>query len=81
MHQDCVVCQHLHPQANLRDRPLHQLSFGGHTVTLCEGHRRIAHRSGVTTFEQLRELYGESEGRRSFVPDVDGQKQGRRATD
>jgi hypothetical protein len=36
-------------------------------VHLCTAHARIAESSGVKSFEDLRELYGE-EGRRSYVP-------------
>ncbi|HEX3595813.1 MAG TPA: hypothetical protein VHU80_11955, partial [Polyangiaceae bacterium] len=58
-------------------------------VRLCMGHARIAAKSGVMSFEQLRDFYGA--GRRSFVPrrgagfetamDEQRQSLGRRATD
>jgi hypothetical protein len=66
-----------------------EVVFDTRVVLLCRGHARIAARSGVTSFEQLREYYGS--GRRSFVPrrgrsgtpDPDERRTapGRRATD
>jgi hypothetical protein len=35
---------------------------------LCRAHVGIAKSSGVTSFEELRELYTESVGQRSYVP-------------
>lgn len=35
---------------------------------LCTGHALIAKNSGVTSLAELRELYRESNGKRSFVP-------------
>lgn len=68
MDDGCDVCANFRPAANLRQRELTPVTFGDHTVVLCEMHRRIAENSEVTTFEGLRELYGESDGRRSYVP-------------
>ena len=68
MQQGCVVCQSFRPSANQRDRVLTPVSFGDRTIVLCEAHRRIAERSGATTYEALRDLYGESDGGRSYVP-------------
>lgn len=91
MHNGCDVCHNFRPAANLRQRTLTPVPFGEVTVVLCEMHRRIALRSGVTTFEGLRWLYGESDGRRSYlarrartpeVPATSERRQaGRRATD
>jgi len=91
MHEGCDVCENFRPEANLRQRTLTRVPFGDDTVVLCEMHRRIAQRSGVTTFEELRDFYGESEGRRSYVPrrtsvpvappDEDRRQSGRRVTD
>ncbi|MEM9069281.1 MAG: hypothetical protein AAGE52_12280 [Myxococcota bacterium] len=90
MPRKCAVCANFRPEANLRERIITDVSFGEHTVALCEAHRRIAERNGITTFEALREFYGESEGRRSYVPrrtsapapvGAERRKRGRRATD
>jgi hypothetical protein len=94
MNDCCDVCHNFRPAANLRKRTLTAVSFGDDTVVLCEMHRRIAQRSGITTLAQLRELYGESDGRRSYVPrrkqgasapaapvESDRRRNGRRATD
>jgi hypothetical protein len=55
---------------------------------LCVAHARIAGNSGVDSWEQLRELYHESDGKRSFVPrrargpaESEPRHGGRRATD
>jgi len=91
MEHGCIVCHSFRPEANLRVRLLTRVSFGEHTVVLCEAHRRIAENFGVTSFEALRELYGESRGNRSYVPRrthghvpmpaVDRRERGRRSTD
>lgn len=84
MHHGCDVCHHFRPEANLRERTITSLAFGARSVELCETHRRIAEASGATTFETLRELYGESDGRRSFVSRrTSGERRdgGRRSTD
>jgi hypothetical protein len=88
----CDVCESYRPEANQRERKLTPVTYGEHTVVLCEMHRLIAERAGVTTFEELREHYGESgDGRRSYVPrrgrarggapKVERRQSGRRATD
>ncbi|RLB48585.1 MAG: hypothetical protein DRJ42_22895 [Deltaproteobacteria bacterium] len=92
MHHGCDVCHNFRPAANLRQRTLTTVPFGDVAVVLCEMHRRIAQRSGVTTFGGLRWLYGESDGRRSYLarrtcapesslPEGDRRQSGRRATD
>ncbi|MBW2461441.1 MAG: hypothetical protein JRH11_07330 [Deltaproteobacteria bacterium] len=92
MHHGCDVCENFRPAANLRKRTLTPVLFSEIAVVLCDMHRRIAQRSGVTTFEGLRELYGESDGRRSYLarrtrapaaplPEGDRRQTGRRATD
>lgn len=69
MKQRCEVCQNFRPQGDERpDRPLDYVSYGDRRVLLCRAHAGIAHNSGVTTFEGLRELYSESHGGRSYVP-------------
>ena len=88
MEHGCDVCQNFRPEANLRERTITEVAFGARTVAICEAHRRIAERSGAQTFEALRELYGESDGRRSYVSrrgrtgDEAGERsRGRRSTD
>ena len=44
-----------------------EVSFGERTVRLCRGHAGIAKNSGVSTLEELRALYAESEGQRSYI--------------
>jgi hypothetical protein len=62
--------------------------FGGRSVLLCRAHAGIAKNSGVTTHEELRELFAESGGKRSFVSrrgsasgGAKARGPGRRATD
>jgi hypothetical protein len=92
MSHRCDVCESYRPEANQRERELTPVTFGEQTVVLCEMHRLIAERAGVTTFEGLREHYGEpGDGRRSYVPrrgrgqsaapDVERRRAGRRSTD
>ena len=50
------------------DASLEEVTFGKRRVLLCRAHAGIAHNSGVKTFEELRELYTEQHGSRSFVP-------------
>jgi hypothetical protein len=67
MQQRCEVCENFRPETELPgDRNTSLVAFDVRPVRLCSGHARIAERSGVTSFEELRELYGT--GRRSFVP-------------
>ena len=89
----CEVCQSYRPEANLRERTLTTVFFGERGIVLCEMHRRIAENSGIRTWDELREFYGESTGRRSYVPRrasltkgapppaPERRRQGRRATD
>jgi len=67
MRQRCEVCEQIRPEAEIDGRgKLVEMSFAARPVLLCVGHARIAANSGVTSFEDLRALYGS--GRRSFVP-------------
>ena len=67
MRERCEVCEHFRPHVELEgDRRTVLVSYDTRSVRLCIWHARIAARNGVSTFEELRELYGE--GRRSFVP-------------
>ena len=83
----CEVCENFRPNDDT-ERPLVEVRFDVRSVLLCRGHALIAERSGVKSFEDLREYYGK--GRRSYVPRRDpkatptaGQRhgRGRRATD
>jgi hypothetical protein len=63
----CEVCENLRPDADPDPAiKLVEVPFDARSVLLCTAHARIAERSGVASFEQLREFYGK--GRRSFVP-------------
>lgn len=89
MENRCEVCEGFRPGAEFGDRyRVVEVQFDVRRVHLCVGHKKIAENSGVTSFEELRALYGT--GRRSFVPRrgvgpvVAGdarQGRGRRATD
>jgi len=69
MQQRCEVCENFRPEGDLKPgRTLVEVTFGKRRVLLCRGHAGIAHNSGVTTFEGLRELYTEQHGARSYVP-------------
>ena len=90
MRQRCEVCENFRPDVEFEgDRNTVTVTLDARRVVLCVGHARIAENSGVTSFEELRALYGS--GRRSFVPrreprattigDYERQSRGRRATD
>ena len=90
MQQRCEVCENFRPHGDLvKDRKLIDVSFGARKVVLCVAHARIASNSDVKSLEDLRELYHESDGKRSFVPrrargplsDSERRHGGRRATD
>jgi hypothetical protein len=67
MRRRCEVCENFRPDAEPVDETkLVLVSFDTRGVLLCRGHARIAERSGVRSFEQLRDFYGK--GRRSYVP-------------
>lgn len=69
MQQRCEVCENFRPEGDLKPgRVLEAARFGARTVLLCRAHAGIAHSSGVTSFDELRELFSESTGRRSYVP-------------
>ncbi|HVY32170.1 MAG TPA: hypothetical protein VHB79_36790 [Polyangiaceae bacterium] len=69
MQQRCEVCENFRPEGDLKPgRKLEEVSFGSRRVLLCRAHAGIAQNSGVTSFEELRELYTESNGVRSYVP-------------
>ena len=87
MGQRCEVCASFRPEGDVAlNRKLFEVPFAGRSVLLCSGHAQIALNSNVTTVEELRELYRESAGNRSFVPRrapsvLPGRMSGRRATD
>ena len=69
MEQRCEVCENLRPEGDLKaGRKLEEVTFGSRKVLLCRAHAGIAENSGVTSFEELRELYTEQHGARSYVP-------------
>lgn len=69
MEQRCEVCENLRPEGDLKPgRKLEEVMFGPRKVLLCRAHAGIAENSGVTNFEELRELYTEQHGNRSYVP-------------
>ena len=69
MQQRCEVCENFRPEGDLKPgRTLEQVTFDARQVLLCRAHAGIAKNSGVTTFAELRELYTEQHGSRSYVP-------------
>ncbi len=66
MYQRCEVCESFRPEGTASERKLVEVPFDVRSVVLCQGHARIAEKSGVQSFAELRELFGS--GRRSFVP-------------
>jgi len=64
----CEVCESFRPKTDLKPaRELLEVPFGERRVLLCRGHAGIAANSKVETLEELRALYAESEGQRSYV--------------
>jgi hypothetical protein len=69
MQQRCEVCQNFRPEGDLKPgRVLEEVAYGDRRVLLCRAHAGIARSSGVTSLEELRELYTEHRGQRSYVP-------------
>jgi hypothetical protein len=69
MQPRCEVCQNFRPEGDLKPgRKLEEVTYGTRRVLLCRAHAGIAANSGVTSFEELRELYTEQHGARSYVP-------------
>ncbi len=67
MENCCEVCENFRPEAKFRSGyRVTEVLFDVRPVHLCIGHARIAKNSGVTSFQELCELYGT--GRRSYVP-------------
>jgi hypothetical protein len=68
MEHRCEVCDSFRPQNDLgAARELLSVPFGERSVLLCRGHAGIAKNSGVATLDELRALYAESHGQRSYV--------------
>jgi len=68
MEKRCEVCESFRPQGDLKaGRELLLVSFGEHQVLLCRAHAGIAQNSEVTSFSELRALYAESKGLRSYL--------------
>lgn len=83
----CEVCRNFRPEGDLiPNRPLEYITYGARKLLLCRAHAGIAVNSGVTSFDELRELFKESNGKRSYVPrralaSHQQREVGRRATD
>ncbi|HET7543311.1 MAG TPA: hypothetical protein VFK05_25735 [Polyangiaceae bacterium] len=68
MEHRCEVCESFRPRGDFGPaRALLEVRFGERSVLLCRGHAGIARNSQVSTFEELRALYAESHGKRSYV--------------
>ena len=68
MEHRCEVCESFRPRGDLRPaRTLQEVCFGERQVLLCRGHAGIARNSQVSSFDELRALYAESEGKRSYI--------------
>lgn len=67
--RSCEVCQGFRPELASRtpEPKLQRVELGPRSVALCATHFYIWRWSRVTTFDGLRKLFQESEGRRSFV--------------
>ena len=91
MRNQCEVCKGFRPEGHPRkSRDASAVSFGAERVFLCTGHALIAKNSAVTSLAELRDLYRESDGKRSYVarrtraakrPAKDRRGGGRRAAD
>lgn len=69
MQPRCEVCENFRPEGDLKPgRKLEEVAFGARKVLLCRAHAGIAESSGVSSFDELRELYTEQHGSRSYVP-------------
>ena len=67
MRDFCEVCEGFKPgQTHQGNYRVIEVDFDVRRVRLCVGHARIAEKSGASTFDALRELFGKD--RRSFIP-------------
>ncbi|MEO6603806.1 MAG: hypothetical protein ABIQ16_28240 [Polyangiaceae bacterium] len=68
MEHRCEVCESFRPEGDLKEaRELLEMPFGERSVLLCRGHAGIAKNSAVSTLDELRTLYAESQGQRSYI--------------
>jgi len=68
MEHRCEVCASFRPRGALDPaRELLEVSFGERRVLLCRGHAGIARNSQVSSIDELRTLYAESIGQRSYI--------------
>ena len=68
MEKRCEVCERFRPHGDLKPgRELSEIPFGDRLVSLCAAHAKIAKNSRVSSFDELRQLYAESEGQRSYL--------------
>ncbi|HEY4158352.1 MAG TPA: hypothetical protein VGM29_09650 [Polyangiaceae bacterium] len=61
----CEVCETIRPDRVASE--LIQISLAGRSVLLCAGHAQIARNSEVKSLDDLRDLYRESDGERSYI--------------
>ena len=78
----CEVCESIRPGAKYGERyKVREVRFDARAVHLCGAHEKIAKHAGVTSFAELRELYGDDR-QRSYVPRREPSRTGgRRSTD
>ncbi|MEP7050820.1 MAG: hypothetical protein ABJB12_10720 [Pseudomonadota bacterium] len=68
MEKRCEVCERFRPHGDLKPgRELAEVPFGDRVVSLCRAHAKIAQNSAVGSFDELRQLYAESQGERSYL--------------
>lgn len=82
MRRECEVCASFRP-GTLRGE-LVEMRFADRAVHLCAGHARIARNLGVIGLAELRAVFSENTGRRSFVQrrtQKRGASSGRRSAD
>lgn len=79
----CEVCESFRPKAvHGQGYMVREVMFDVRAVRLCGAHAKIAERSGVKSFDELRDLYGDDQ-KRSYVPRRASERpgSGRRQTD
>jgi hypothetical protein len=68
MDQRCEVCESFRPEGDPNGpHELLLVAFEQRTVLLCRGHAAIAKNSQVASLGELRALYAESAGQRSYI--------------
>jgi hypothetical protein len=70
MRRSCEVCRNFRPERGPEAGrvELVPIELGKRSVLLCATHAYILRWSRVATFEGLRKLFRENDGKRSFVP-------------